>query len=661
MKPKNMMNSMIRCIMTVLIVGASGLSARAEGGTTATYTAGARYVDLDFKNSRGLVQEYNGKYYYVGHGDVSVSNQGSRGLFDISVNDIGSIEENAALRLDTAGGLRILGSYDVISHRQPYFNNTTLVNGVVTVNPYMNFKAPRDDNSLFKRRESLLSAGYVSPTDSAKFLTLEYWMVNKKGDQSYRYSTSNVAEAFVDNTKQDITLSGGTSVGERSAVSLDLIRSEFKDEAALTYVGTTMVKPSLGRQQMGAAELKWRCEPSKKLALTGAFTARERVNLVNQYKTEAAVGTVNASYKATSKLSLTGRAYVRAVQVDENIGFRSFTSGTANTSEFDKNTLRGELQANYQALEKMRLKAGYKMQLDHRRDAPEEVFTGAATYTDGFHAAASTQRNAVAREDTKHTFNVMIEGELPGGIEADAGVKRLIANRAAFENTPTWKDEAEVGLMALLPGHVDVWARYGYTMERNAKSQLMFYSSKGHVYRAGVDWEMNSKASVGADMSYDVQRYHQVAYFGTNNTITSGTRTTDATGRLPRLPLLNHTENSTVGGHTRFTLPAGFVALFNGSYSVMKGVSSLNLTSDQLTAYNVAAAIGITPVGTNVGDLAPINIHVARGTAALEFTPEKFKNLTARASYSVDDWVDKYDTSNSGRASIAQVGASMKF
>ena len=57
----------------------------------------------------------------------------------------------------------------------------------------------------------------------------------------------------------------------------------------------------------------------------------------------------------------------------------------------------------------------------------------------------------------------------------------------------------------------------------------------------------------------------------------------------------------------------------------------------------------------------PSDVRVARGTVGVEYTPEKFKNLTARASYSVADYVDKFDSYNSGRASIARIGASMKF
>ncbi|MEK7232905.1 MAG: hypothetical protein AAB268_03750 [Elusimicrobiota bacterium] len=54
-------------------------------------------------------------------------------------------------------------------------------------------------------------------------------------------------------------------------------------------------------------------------------------------------------------------------------------------------------------------------------------------------------------------------------------------------------------------------------------------------------------------------------------------------------------------------------------------------------------------------------MRIARAGAALEFTPANRKNLTARASYRVDDWVDKYDSLNSGRASVAQLGVAMKF
>src|SRR3989344_7094581 len=86
---------MIRLMTAALLLTTLGAPVRAQEAAPGTYSAGAtaRYVDLDFKGSRGLVQEYNGKLYYIGQGDVEVSNQGSRGLFDLRVDDIGSGED----------------------------------------------------------------------------------------------------------------------------------------------------------------------------------------------------------------------------------------------------------------------------------------------------------------------------------------------------------------------------------------------------------------------------------------------------------------------------------------------------------------------------------------------------------------------------------------
>ena len=109
--------------------------------------------------------------------------------------------------------------------------------------------------------------------------------------------------------------------------------------------------------------------------------------------------------------------------------------------------------------------------------------------------------------------------------------------------------------------------------------------------------------------------------------------------------------NKTVGVHGRVICPKGFVVMANGSYT------DSTVTTPMHYSYQVAQ----TPGAQIVNDFTPSNANIARGSVSVEYTPEKLNSLTARAGYSISDWVDRFDSLNSGLASVAQVGAAYKF
>ena len=74
--------------------------------------------------------------------------------------------------------------------------------------------------------------------------------------------------------------------------------------------------------------------------------------------------------------------------------------------------MRGEFVANYQPFEILHLKAGYKGELNNRRDNPSEVFTAAAGYADGTYIPGYAQENRL-RQDIKHILNAAAAVELP--------------------------------------------------------------------------------------------------------------------------------------------------------------------------------------------------------------------------------------------------------
>ena len=663
-------NPMNRLMLAGLLAGLCAAPGRAE--STYDATVGARYVDLDSSWNKQGALEYDGKLYYGAHGDVSVGNQGGLGLLDFSLKDIGSREEAMSFNLDYKSSLKVSAKWETMHHRMNPTRHGQVINGVWRPNNIalttgaerftyrtqpIDFSAnPNGFDFKLKRTESEVNLGLFAPTNSAQWVTMQYWAVDKTGTRFVQTATNILGEANVDNTQTNLTLGLGTSIKEEAAVSVDLIRAEFEDNAA--FVGTTKtsvvpILPQWPKHQMTAAEGKWRYDVNKKLSLTGALTGRQRENLANLYKYNAGVAAFNAAYRATSKLALTAKTYFRYVEIDENQTFKGFnTTSLGNSHEFDKLTARGELTASYRPVEKVHTKATYKVELNHRRDAPSEDF-GNVLYADGLYTPALTRSNNLSNDDVKHIVQLDATVELPLGAELEGQYKKLYATRPAFVNMPTRRDEAGALFMMPLPAHVEFTLAGTYSKERNANAATAYHMSR-NAYRTGLDWAGSNKVFVGADASYEVIRYNSEQYYAASNLPGS------VAGPTINAPheggALNHQKNTTVGAHGRVNLPKGLVLLGNGSYTWSVVQNPVYFGWDA-----AMAAAQFTPALTYVNDIMPSDVRVARGTVGVEYTPEKFKNLTARASYSVADYVDKFDSYNSGRASIARIGASMKF
>jgi|CXWL01.1.fsa_nt_gi hypothetical protein len=651
---------MPRLMMAALVLAVGVLPAHAAG----TYEASvaARYIDLDFRGSRGQVQEYDGKLYRGAHGDISLSNQASEGLLDFSITDIGSTEENVSLNLDHKSGLRASGKYQAMHHRLNYIRVGELHDGIWIPKQAITLRGVSETQELVMRRtESEFNFGFISPENSARYIMAQYWGTEKVGSMSWSYTGNpNIQRtaAPVDNTKLDFTLGAGTNIKEDGALNLDFVRSEFIDAAqtlpALVDGGTGssnnggVIKRQNGRQNMTGAEFQFRKNVGKNLSVTGALTGRQRENLHTQYKNNAAVGSLNASYRISKKASLLAKLYLRANMVDEDKGYFPAASNAnavqylnVNTHQMDMTTARGEFIANFRPVEKVNLKAAYKLEITNRRDAPTQVYSSPRYYSDGYVVNAPWD-NSTAHNDTKHTGTLSAKIGLPLGIEAEAAYKKFQANRPAFVNMANHADEANGSLSVPLPLYLDMSLEAGYLREKNTITQYTQYSQTRNTYRAGLDWSGSDVGFFGADISYETIRYFSELYFGSGN----ADGTTPLTAAY-HASTMNRLLNTVYGVHGKVICPKGFVVSGNGSYTRSTVTTPISYT------YGSGA-------GT-VTDFTPSNVNIARGSVAVEYTPEKFKSLTARASYSVSDWVDKYDELNSGRASVAQLGAAMKF
>lgn len=632
--------------MKGLLTAGLALFAALEASAAATATAGARYVDLDLRGRRGQVLEYDGRTYGQPWFDLGVGGEGSWGLFDAQAADIASGEESGSVNLDYKDWLKLDASAFALSHRFNYVRDGSLVNGDFFANSnILNYTAPGEE-FVVKRIESEANVAFVCPTDAARWLSLGYWRVDKRGSFPASYASHKVGAADVDNIRQDVMAGFGLGLGPTAALSLSLVASGFQDRAVSqpavngTATSTLVVHPIYATQHMRGGELKWRWTLGR-LAMSGALTGRQRLNRLTNFRRQAGVAAFNAAYNTGGPWSLSGRLYSRYAETHENTGYSPSIQNGGNThkSQLDKLTVSGEAAASYAPAAATRVKGSWKLELNHRRDGSTLVYSAPRYYVDGTYYPEML--NSTAREDTKHVLKVGVEQGLPLGIQTEASYERLQANRPAFVNQPNWRDEVAGSVAAPLPSRLLVTLMASYTQERNNVDNFSAYSAMAGAYRAALDWAATKAVSVGLDGSYETLRYFTRGYFG------SGSATWPSTVFIVQ-GMPNRQRNTTGGAHGRVGLPKGFAVTAEGAYtrSLVQTPIEYRSTGDG---------------GYTVGDYTPSDVRIARGGAGIEYTPPRWPQVTARLSYRVDDWVDKTDTLNSGRASFAQAAVSAKF
>lgn len=638
----------MKALITLAAILTLASPSRAED---ATYGAELGYTHLHTSQSRGQVQEYDGKVYEHGQGRVWLSNQGPKWLLDLDFKDIGTAEENGFVNLDYADKFKAWGKYDRMTHRQNMTDFGIVVNGYfLKLPPNLGLTLmPQDLNLQYKRTVSEAGAALFDSDNSARWVSLTHWHQRKKGTYPGSYYTGGIIrfrEANIDNEINEVTLSLGRDLGADAAASLDLVRSDFVDRAEILKFNATtgVIKPAYPNSESSAGELKLRYDPSRTVALTAALTGRQRRNLSNQYKVNSGVAAFNAAVRPNKTTALVARLYGRYVEVDENTGFRNFINGArANSSQIDRLILRGELNGTHQAHERVLVKAGYRAEMTHRRDAPSHTYNTNAGYRDGTFIPHGTHANSVATDEVKHIVTAGVRTKLPLDASLDADYKRLNASRATFINTPTRSDEAEAMLSVPLPGQVEMTLATGWLNERNGVQETLYHQTR-NTYRAGLDWAATNKVFVGADYSYDTARYTVEGWFGD-----SGGDVNPALSGFDHIGGMFNRQNSTTAGvHGRVNLPKGFRVTTNTSYTWSTVVTPLNLNPRN-------------DPGQFINDNSPLHVRIFRGRVGLDYTPPFLKNLTAKATYRYEDWNDLVDGANSGRVYYTQFGVETKF
>lgn len=661
----------------------------AAGPAAFSAAVGNRYIymtdrgkDKENWGSRAFVSEYDGRQYDYVEGSVDLSLAGEMPIFDApysyfkgGVAGINTTEESAYLDLGIGGGFRLYGDFDTITHRTTYQRYGLLISdGVFFPNRWANGEGVAENwknngggphvlgrDFYFQRRFAHLGMAFRVDWGILDNVYVEYRHISDQGKTYSLLSNGGygVYETAVDRLTRDYRAGVGIEAGRDSGATYEYWYRDFKDYVFGPYrspPGYTNIDQPVHTQwphlSQNVHAIKFRCNPSNDLSFSGSLTNNDRKNLVNGVRNRTFTGTLNALYAGIKDLTLAVRLLSRNTNLRENKEFWAATGdqGTGdrriNTDLIDKFTFRGQLAADYHLMKHVKLKGSYKVEANRRVNVGEEVARAYNMYfTDGLNVGAGAFSNAYAQQDTKQRFNAGIEAQLPFDIEVGAEYRRLWANRAVFENMPTWQEV--VGGSLYIPMPLGFWTDFGleFLGQRNAQSDFFHHSQFGRTYTAGLGWA-GMRGSASAHYSNEKSKTYAEGYYDTSGA---------GINRIHDGSQHYKNENNAFSFSGRANLPKGFVLKGMGSYTI----SRVNVPVDLGGMMRTVAAAG-DDVGL-VADIGPGHVRSQSVSFGVDYTPEKFKRLTLSTNIRSDRFINRYDNMYGGKVDIYDVGVNLAF
>ncbi|MFA6315999.1 MAG: hypothetical protein WC943_01160 [Elusimicrobiota bacterium] len=682
---KRILNAMLAGLMAAAPAGAQPSLFQSESFSVELDN---KFMVFDEYKKPGMVREYDGRQYDGYDGKVDLRAYGrpfgdAIAWFDFGLAGINSHEEEGYVDAGVGSFVRLKGGYNTITHRIAFLPFVITQDGYYRTNQMMSstiglggtFDEWMSIGESFAFQRKFLDLGLeVRPLD---FLTLDFgykhdFDTGKSFEVANEQSGRGVTSAdyqHVNMVRNDYSVGAQAEIGGVAALAYEHVHTDFRDNsiyAELSHSNTWStsgldggVYPRREHWPMvrwDQDDLRFRAHPSKSLAFTGMLSSSRRRAATSGFKALAYTGMAGASYNPSDHFSVTSKFYARGNVIRENMGYLdSANLNPGSIEQIDKSTVRWELSARHQPLSFLHVDGLYKVEYNRRRYVAAERFntTTSGLYQDGtFITHETAQQNGTAGQDTKHIMRLGAMVVLPYDVEVEASYKRLQANRAVFENMPTWENAVDVAVNVPLPAGFSVTSAMSKSASRNKFSNLMRGHRKLDTWSVGGGWN-GSRGSVGMDFSREDERYFSEGWFGLSNKYsdTSANLVTD----MMRDPFMRYeAKNDVVTASGRVRLPLGLAVNGSGTYARSRANTPTFLDRFRAPGAGEDAAGQVT-------DLGPTDIRVQSLRFGMEWTPEKAQYLTTSFAMRFDRYRDKVEGGMNGHFKLYEAGVNAKF
>jgi len=644
---------MKRTIMTTLgllfvgiILSSSGRAQAQEEPATTSASGDARFVHSTEQGpSQAFNRRWDGKRYDIGEFDLDLHTSLEKALLDLELGDLRSTTERGALDFSWGSAVTLKGDFDRLVHREDFLFNGLVINGQWQPSNAVTFKNPGISN-VVKRDFQEESLDLSLPDHPEYRLFGGQWLQHQYGDRALTISNAVYSQG-VDNYTREINAGVDADITDKGQLYYEYVFRKFENNAP-TVASKTGFWPA---NDMTANKIAFRYNPSRSLSLAGGALERQRYSQYNGLTQYTYAGNLSAAYRPTKDISFSARLYDRSVQNNLKTGYPAAPPSSPGTA-IDFLFLKGDFDARYTGIHNAILDASYRLESTQRKNAGQwvELFNDPKNivYQDVTISANNTQSNAAAVQDTRHNFQGRITLQLPKDVELEFGEKYLMANRGAYENSPTLSNEPCVNITVPLPQRLIWTGDFTDSRSENQRSNLTNFKSTKDTFMTGLNWsEAKGRGSVGLFYTFEEGTDSINAWFGMSNTARGGNNVTP----LINEPAAPYNYKNHVFSVSATAKPVQKLSVTgDASYTDSEGTF---LTSQVFDPYFTSAP------GSTFQSFNPTDLRILRYSARANY--ELAKYVTVKVGFRQSSWIDRIDSINDGRDSVYDLGVSAKF
>ena len=625
--------------------------ARAQEDATASSVGGeARYVhQAPGGPTQGFVREYDGHSYDVGEFDLFLRTGWQKALLDLDLGDLHSTNERGSLAFSWGSAVNVKSEFSILTHREPFLRNGLIINGFWTPNPNVADQTA-GSQLAFKRNFQKEEIVLALPSLPGLRFFAGNWLEQERGNRPtpyYKSPTIIVYQQNIDRFTRENNFGLDLDIADKGKIYYEYAFRKFVDYAQTPSPILAIAGKSpwnVADQDVNTNKLAFRYNPSRNLSLAMGASVRERDNKFNGLTQYNYSGNLSAAYQPSKDLALSARLYEHSTQVRNNSGF----NGVSEPGNIDFLFLKADVNMRYTGLPGAALTAAYKPELTHRSGTENwaEKFSQTANivYQDVTLPAGNLQVNRPAGEDTKHNFQAGMTIDFPKDVQLELGERYLIANRSAYENSPTLSNEPSATLTVPLPQRLYWTGSFTEATSENQRASFTNFKSKSDTFLTGLNWsEAKGRCSLDFNYAFEEGTDRIDAWFGT----TTGTA---ANPNIHELGAPYKYQSHVLSGNA-MVRPLAKLRL-NGSASYTDSQGSF-LTKQVFDPYFTLAP------GNTLDAFNPTDVRILRLGIIARYELNKY--LTARAGFRHESWVDRLDSTNDGKDDIVDLGINARF